>query len=204
MPNLSTKTIDRRVGRTRGMLQGALKQLLLEQHYAAITVDDICRHADVARSTFYSHYPDKDALRSAMIGEQLRLLDLANASRLPSAECLFVFSRSLFEHAGEIRSVHRALMANAGDEIHLEARRLVRARVIREIDAWRLDKESPPRAALVEFVVGAFMALLAWWVETESALTPAELDAAFQRMVRCGVGSFGGPKAISGKNAASR
>ncbi|MER9613505.1 TetR/AcrR family transcriptional regulator, partial [Mesorhizobium sp. M0312] len=65
-------TIDRRVARTRGLLQDALIALIPERGYAAITVDDICQRANVGRSTFYTHYADKDALRSATIEAHLR------------------------------------------------------------------------------------------------------------------------------------
>ncbi|RUW95783.1 TetR family transcriptional regulator, partial [Mesorhizobium sp. M8A.F.Ca.ET.059.01.1.1] len=49
-------TIDRRVARTRALLQDALIALIPERGYAAITVEDICEKANVGRSTFYTHY----------------------------------------------------------------------------------------------------------------------------------------------------
>src|SRR4051812_31721986 len=60
-------TMDRRVARTRALLQDALIALIPELGYAAITVEDICEKADVGRSTFYTHYAGKDDLRSATI-----------------------------------------------------------------------------------------------------------------------------------------
>ncbi|MBO0803611.1 MAG: TetR/AcrR family transcriptional regulator [Nocardiopsaceae bacterium] len=53
---------DRRVRRTRALLHQALIELILEKGYGRITVQDILDRADVGRSTFYSHYRDKDAL----------------------------------------------------------------------------------------------------------------------------------------------
>jgi len=47
---------DRRTARTRGALRRAFVELLLERGYAALTVDDVVRRADVGRSTFYAHY----------------------------------------------------------------------------------------------------------------------------------------------------
>lgn len=64
--------IDRRVARTRSRLQQALFRLTAEKGYTAITVEDICREADVGRSTFYTHYPDKDYLRKATIDEHMK------------------------------------------------------------------------------------------------------------------------------------
>jgi AcrR family transcriptional regulator len=53
---------DRRTRRTRQLLRSALLSLLKEKRYDEISVQDIIERADVARSTFYMHYVDKDDL----------------------------------------------------------------------------------------------------------------------------------------------
>ena len=53
---------DRRTRRTRQLLRSALLSLLKEKRYEEISVQDIIERADVARSTFYMHYVDKDDL----------------------------------------------------------------------------------------------------------------------------------------------
>jgi len=55
--------IDRRISRTRMLLQHALNSLILKKDYEAITVQDICDAANVGRSTFYAHYTSKDDLK---------------------------------------------------------------------------------------------------------------------------------------------
>src|SRR5687767_3562998 len=50
---------DRRVRRTRRLVQQALVELILEKGYDAVTVTDIIDRADVGRSTFYAHFTDK-------------------------------------------------------------------------------------------------------------------------------------------------
>lgn len=49
---MANGTIDRRIARTRGMLQHALISLIPKKGYEAITVEDICDVANVGRSTF--------------------------------------------------------------------------------------------------------------------------------------------------------
>ena len=56
-----TKT-DRRVERTRELLQKALIELIAERGYDAITIQDIVDRANVGRTTFYLHYNSKDEL----------------------------------------------------------------------------------------------------------------------------------------------
>lgn len=56
-----TKT-DRRVQRTRELLQKSLIDLIGERGYDAITIQDIVDRANVARTIFYVHYSSKDDL----------------------------------------------------------------------------------------------------------------------------------------------
>src|SRR5450759_3977791 len=58
----SSRRIDRRVRRTRDVLGDALVDLMHEKPFAAITVQQVIDRADVGRSTFYTHYRDKDDL----------------------------------------------------------------------------------------------------------------------------------------------
>src|SRR5258708_18405235 len=56
-----TKT-DKRVERTRKLLQTALIDLIGERGYDAITIQDIVDRANVGRTTFYLHYNSKEDL----------------------------------------------------------------------------------------------------------------------------------------------
>ena len=58
---MAAGSIDRRVARTRRLLQQALFRLTAEKGYGTVTVEDICREADVGRSTFYTHYTARTA-----------------------------------------------------------------------------------------------------------------------------------------------
>jgi integrase len=49
---------DRRSRRTRHLVHSALRELLLEKRYEAITIRDILHRAGIGSSTFYTHYYD--------------------------------------------------------------------------------------------------------------------------------------------------
>jgi len=55
-------TTDRRVQRSRTLLQQALIDLIQERTYADITIKDIVDRANVGRTTFYLHFTSKDDL----------------------------------------------------------------------------------------------------------------------------------------------
>src|SRR5580698_3766408 len=58
----SKPKLDRRAWRTRNALGDALIELMQEQPFKSVTVQDVLNRAKVGRSTFYMHYRDKDDL----------------------------------------------------------------------------------------------------------------------------------------------
>src|SRR5260221_289471 len=118
---MAKRAIDRRVARTRGMLQHALISLILKQDYEAITVEDICEAANVGRSTFYAHYSSKDDLKRRGLEEHLRTL-LADRQKDALAtpedrDRSLGFSLTMFEHARDHADLHRALVGSRGGTI---------------------------------------------------------------------------------------
>ena len=51
-----------KIEKSRAILREALLHLLLEKDFTKITIQDICKKANVVRSTFYNHYVDKTDL----------------------------------------------------------------------------------------------------------------------------------------------
>src|SRR5688500_14242093 len=64
--------MDRRVQRTREVLQKALIELINDRHYDDITIQDIVDRANVGRTTFYLHYNSKEELFSSCHGNIMR------------------------------------------------------------------------------------------------------------------------------------
>ncbi len=60
--NAKAAKVDRRIRRTRDTLGDALVQLIQEKPFDEITVQDVLDRACVGRTTFYTHYRDKDDL----------------------------------------------------------------------------------------------------------------------------------------------
>ena len=50
--------VNRRVQMTRRMIKDALIELMNDNDFSKISISDICKTADINRSTFYSHYKD--------------------------------------------------------------------------------------------------------------------------------------------------
>jgi len=65
---VKSKKADRRTNRTRRSLSTALVDLVKEKRFDDITVQNVIDRADVGRSTFYSHFRDKDDLFQKKLG----------------------------------------------------------------------------------------------------------------------------------------
>src|SRR5215510_12797474 len=76
------RTKDRRIQRTEALLREALAALIHEKPYEDIVVKEILHRANVGRSTFYTHFRDKDDLLLSSIQDILRSARVADAVRV--------------------------------------------------------------------------------------------------------------------------
>lgn len=175
---------DRRSRRTRRMLGEALVALMLEERYDTITVQQIIDKANVGRSTFYSHYLDKEDLLQHEVADLVHRLTLhmdlsAGGNRIvPSIE--------LFRHLRESRELIRALVRGRAMETVLKTMHAHLAAHIRSRLAHRL----PPRAVtalpvdlVAHYAAGVLLSLFDWWQEQEMRQPPEEIDAYFRQLV---------------------
>ena len=177
---------DRRVVKTERLLRDALGSLIHEKIYDSIAIREILERANVGRSAFYTHFPDKDALLVA--GIRRTLAELPSRALPPSVHRFapFVsFSRGLFEHIESVRHTGSAMKSRKGRAIvHHHLRQVLLGTVA---DAFRRtalhgDNRLPP-ALLAEYIVATFLMVLDWWVDSDSALSAAEVDDIFLSLV---------------------
>lgn len=191
---MAKAAIDRRVTRTRGMLLHALNSLILKKGYEAITIKDICDAANVGRSTFYAHYTSKDDLKRSGLKPLRRLLADRQRDALAKPgdvrDRSLGFSQAMFEHARDHRDQYRALVGGRGGAVSLGTIRLMLCDLVRDELAATVDKKSAdviPRELVVQYVVGAYMAVLTWWLDGGAKLPPQRIDAMFRRLATDGI-----------------
>ncbi|SDL94944.1 DNA-binding transcriptional regulator, AcrR family [Nonomuraea maritima] len=174
---------DRRVRRTRRLIQEALVALILEKGYDAVTVTDIIDRADVGRSTFYAHFTHKQEVLLSNLDEMAFL----HPTPATDAGRLFAFSLPMFEHVQEQERLVRALLGRHGGGPVIARGEQMIAELVRGDLLAAGGRSSAALDLLVVCVVGAFMGLLRAWVNGETTATPTELDAAFRAAVEPGV-----------------
>ena len=186
--------MDRRVARTRGLLQHAFIALIMRKGYDATTIQDICEEANVGRSTFYSHYTSKEDIkrkglehiRAALLARQRETLGTARKEGAGA----FGFSLIMFEHARDHLQLYRALLGSDGATISLGSIRQIIADLVRtELVAASTTGAEPPevRDLKVQFIVGAFMGVLTGWLDKGAIRPPVEVDTLFHTLITDGV-----------------
>jgi AcrR family transcriptional regulator len=70
LPN--EEKLDPRVKRTRNLILGSFSDLLAEESFDAISVQDVTDKAQINRATFYAHFEDKYALLDHWVQQQFR------------------------------------------------------------------------------------------------------------------------------------
>jgi Transcriptional regulator C-terminal region len=80
--------------------------------------------------------------------------------------------------------LYRALVGGRGGAIALSSIREILSGLVRTELAATADKNSTdaiPSEIVVQYVVGAYMAVLTWWLDGGAKLPPRRIDAMFRR-----------------------
>jgi AcrR family transcriptional regulator len=179
--------LDRRVRRTRRLLQDALVALIIERGYERVTVQEVLDRADVGRSTFYAHFRDKDALFGSCFDDLRdslqRELD-AMTPGLPPRDPRRPVG-VIFEHAYRNRPVYQAVCGRRGDNMisrHLHD--LIGGLLREHLSAvgTRL-----PAEVVAEYHASALLGVLVWWVRQDFPYGPVEMAAMAQELTAAGV-----------------
>lgn len=175
---------DRRSQRTRHLLSAALVELIREKEYNTITVSDIIDRANVGRSTFYTHFRDKDDL---FVGELDRVIELLS-QRIPNQEEMPFFpSLGLFRHVGEEYQLYKSLLWGPGIDLLIKH---MQKSLSKRIEQGLLEsgKEfNVPIPILANFIAGSFLTLLQWWLENKMVYSPEEMDKTFKELIMAGL-----------------
>ncbi len=114
----------RRTKMTKKMIKDAFLELLEEQKTDKISVTDICKRADVNRSTFYAYYYDVETLLHEIENEVLERIPVTDSlNAIYSDNGYLSLLENFFGYLQENERVFRLLMIQA-DNSHFN-RRLV-------------------------------------------------------------------------------
>jgi AcrR family transcriptional regulator len=106
--------VQRRVARTKAAIEDAFVQLVLEHGYDQVAVEDITDRADLARATFYAHYPNKEAVLLSVFNRLAEdLMQRIAYQGGPWNEVRRDAIQSVYKHAAEMPDLYRACLSDA-------------------------------------------------------------------------------------------
>jgi AcrR family transcriptional regulator len=181
-------TDDPRGRRTRDELAWALIALMHERAYDDIGVGDICTKAGHGRSTFYSHFADKDEMFvrhlvvfAEHLGKQLGWDGASGGYR-------FAFA-ALLDHVRQMRPVFESLSRSRKLELVIKIwqnnfaagfEQCIRATRAASIGG---APAAMPADLLAQHIAGTMLNLLMWWMEHGYPIEPRAMEENFHRLI---------------------
>lgn len=170
--------------RTERQLYQSLASLIHEKNYEAIVVKEILGRADVARSTFYTHFDGKEDLLLSCIrhtlasgrGQLPRSADVVE--RLPGFDVL-VLDHIEAQLAGLSKG-----RQHGQPQIHSRLAQVLVQRV--EADLRRSQPRPAPDvpvALLANFLVTTFLEVVDWWLHVPDRPPASEAHGLYRALV---------------------
>jgi len=179
---------DRRVQRTREMLQNALIELIRERSYDEVTIQDIVDRANVGRTTFYLHYNSKDELFISCHEAIVSKFRIGALHPLTREELLSPIAppglTSAYRHLEDARPLLYSIFQGKDSLLLL---RRIRDSNAQEMEAnlrWAFGETDSliPLEVLAIYLAGAQIALMQWWLEKRQ---PHTLENLYKLSIAC-------------------
>lgn len=170
---------DRRVQRTRDALLHALMTLMEERGWDEIDVLSLCERANVGRSTFYQHFPNKEELlKRSLDGLRDWLMRSVTPGATGGEPLGFVLG--LLTHVHEQRKVFKALVGRRSGQYVQERFRELLVELV-QANTTRGKARDWQDSALAHYLAGALFELMVWWLASNRPQRPEDIAVAFKR-----------------------
>ncbi len=112
--------MDRRIKYTKRVLNESLIDFLEIKDIKKITVTEICKDADVNRSTYYAHFTDPYDqllnLKTELLGDMAQYIVNIDTGKLPKDREQYIILKSLLDYVEPNKKIFRILLEQNGDQ----------------------------------------------------------------------------------------
>ncbi len=188
---MEKKKSDRRVRYTKMVLRESLLELMKTQPVVKITPTQLCRHADINRNTFYSHYDSPEQLLNSIEEEFfeeikcyiLRLLKNGTIIDLLTEICVFISKNS---------DICAVLFSEYGDKDFLK--KIFDLAYEKSLNEWRsagMKNDVGQKADyLYCFCLNGSIAVIQKWIAEGMKMTPHEVALLLHQYNYYGLNAF--------------
>lgn len=163
--------------------------MIHEKSYDAIVVKEILARANVGRSTFYSHFRDKDEL----LVNGIRHMVGTGGTGFPApstgrADRLLRFSLPILQHIERARvTTASAMGVRRQDVVHEHLQRMLVELIVHDLrgTGHRRHERAQvvPSELLARHMASTFVLVLNWWVESGNDLSAREVNERFRALI---------------------
>ncbi|MEV5026665.1 TetR/AcrR family transcriptional regulator [Paenibacillus sp. LPE1-1-1.1] len=187
---------DRRISRTRQMIQESMIVLILEKGFEKISVKDIADHANVNRSTFYAHFQDKFELLDKVIEEKLLVLSdsLHNVNnRFLVTKLRFdepdPFLSVLFAHIAESLKFYQAMFTHLEkDAFTIKIQKVIREALYERISGLKMEQRlSVPLDIVLDYASFSILGVAQNWLKNDTVFSPHHMALQLTRLSSLGI-----------------
>lgn len=177
--------MDRRQKKTKDAIFKALRTLMEQKQYSAITVQEIIDEANIGRSTFYAHFETKDTLLQCLCSDIFHhvFTDLLpqEEDRLDCKNLELKLGHILY-HLKENQVNICGIISADGDGLFMAYFKQHLAKLLARYTA--LFAKAVPEDFLIHYLTGSFAETVKWWVAQDMKLS-AEDVAHFYVLLVC-------------------
>ena len=170
-----TKHEDRRVTRTKNYMRNAILDLIAERgEYNSIQISEITEKADVARSTFYLHYGDKDKLLYDALDYDFHnfINEIREHHQLEFAPINLL---NILAYVKEHPRYFQVVLNTVGTTKAFEqTRKTFEEFLVGWIDFSVFDP-SVPTNMITYHISGTIMNMIKWWLEIDNDHSPEDM-----------------------------
>ncbi|WP_025025937.1 TetR/AcrR family transcriptional regulator [Caldalkalibacillus mannanilyticus] len=183
--------IDRRKQYTRMVLKDSFIKLLQEIPLANITIKGVCEHADINRSTFYSHFTDLYDLLHQVEDDIIEDLNQALSTYSYSIEEEnYQMIEKVLEYLVENRESCETLFSEHGAPSF--QRKVMMLAHTHFNKLWTVESNTLPHNVeyLSQYIVNGSIHVIQIWLKNGSKESPKEMAELIQKLANRGLSSF--------------
>lgn len=195
---MANKT-DRRIERTQANIASAIRELIMEKDYDAITVTEIAHRAGIDRKTFYLHYPSKDALLQALEEQHAQTMLSALQESVQEdgniqAEHICAAIDAVLEQDLDL---HRCLAANPSYSFLVDKGKQIAKQAIIEGLRRIYDIDEEVLNLYAEFYASGLAATYVEWLRVGGSIDHAALTRIAVTSIHASIESLNFPRRVS-------
>lgn len=181
--------MDKRILNTKKKLTNTLLVLIDEKKIKDITVLELCKKANINRTTFYKYYKDIDDLVLKI--EDSLLSDLETYIVDIKRNYLISFTSKIIETVSSRKEIYTRLLGENGD--HTFLRRILSLVYDQSISEWAHLLKKASRNDLEKiynFIVDGTIGIVGNWIKNDCSEEPSTVALFINKICMSGLSSF--------------